>query len=172
MLYPRAAGRLAVWCARVAVGVTIAPLLALGLAVGVAVGVAVPSHAAAATSPVPAADVADPPAISSPHLATRMNAELRADIGDADRAIRPYIPLAIEALVLVLVLRQGMRFLRRRYARKWAGVHLLLDLTPFPATDFNLHAVRRGRKRTAANVVRLEIDAIRTTSTTYAEVLG
>jgi hypothetical protein len=167
MQYPRAAGRLAVRCARPAAAL----LLAVGLAVGLGLGLAAPSRAFAATSAISAAAVANPPAINSPHLATRMNAELRVDIRDADRDVRPYVPSAIEGLVLLLVLRQGIRFLRRRYARKWAGVHLLLDLTPFTATDFNLHAGRRGRKRIAANVVRLEIDAGRTTSATCAEVL-
>jgi hypothetical protein len=159
MQHPRAAGRWPVWCAQAVLGATL-------------VLTATPSLAAAVSAPAPATSVTDQTGLHSPHLATRMDAELRADIKDAVRDVRPYVAPAIEVLVGFLVLRVGVRFLRRRHARQWAGVHLMLDLTPFPATDFTLHTTRRARKRVAANVVRLEIAAGRTTSTAYAEVAG
>jgi hypothetical protein len=158
MQYPRAARRWAVWCAPVILGAALVT--------------STPSVALAATVTSPVVAVADQSGLHSPRLATRMNAEARADLKDAVRDARPHVPQAIEILALFVVLRFGVRFLRRRHARKWARVHLLLDVVLSPSTELTLQAARRPRKKPLPQVVRLEIAAGRTTNAAFAEIAG
>jgi hypothetical protein len=163
MQYPRAARRWAVWC--------VPAVLSAAVLVSTPTASFAAANPLAAAATTPAASV-EQSGLSSPHLATRMNAELRADLKDGLRDVRPHVAQAIEVLALLMALRFMVRFARRRYARRWAGVHLQLHVVASPAADFTLHPTRRPRKRVTPSVVRLEIAPGRTTNAAYAEVEG